>query len=575
MMELAASNALAGFIDELSKAGVKHVVICPGSRSTPLALLFTDHPGIQEWVLLDERSAGFFALGIAKKRQEAVVLLCTSGTAASNYLPAVTEAFYSNVPLVVLTADRPPELRDVGAPQAINQPNMFANFIRWQTDLPVPDEESALFFRVSASRAIHVAQHKEGPVHINVPLREPLIPHENYTFTSAHQSERQLQYIRTNTELHSDEADAMMRKLSSQRTLVIWGPDQGNRPNDAFFKTAEALNWPVLADPLSQLRHGGHEKNVIIDQFDNVLRTEQMVERLQPDVIIRLGVHPVSKALQKSIVHWKRQGAQYIVWDQHSFNDPTLSASHIVEASSKAFVHFVNNHHTRIQASEEEWIKRWKQLQLDARRRLCQYRLAEPLQEDEVFPAIYDVLDTMDDLFVGNSMPIRDCDSFLPAHHHAINIWANRGANGIDGVISTALGVSAAGGNVLLVIGDISTYHDLNGLLAGKKYALSMTILIVHNDGGGIFSFLPQKTRASHYQLLFETPHGLDFSHAAALYGASYQLVHNASELQATLREQPTGMRIVVVNTDQETGLVRRREKWRTLHMTYREGEGR
>ncbi|NGP44239.1 2-succinyl-5-enolpyruvyl-6-hydroxy-3-cyclohexene-1-carboxylic-acid synthase [Bacillaceae bacterium SIJ1] len=566
-MDLASSNTLAAFVQALNQSGVGHVVISPGSRSTPLALLFTRHPQMKEWVLLDERSAGFFALGLAKRTQQPVVLLCTSGTAASNYLPAVTEAKHGRVPLIVVTADRPHELRDVGAPQAIHQPNMYQNYVKWEVDLPIPDGDEATqkYLTMAASRAAHISsQSPAGPVHLNAPFREPLSPHLDCTFTGHGTLVR---YLNTEWTLCSDAVPDMIQWLNREKPLIIWGPDQFNEQTERILTMAQQFNWPVLADPLSQLRQG--EGSVFfIDQYDNFLRESAHVDALQPEVIVRVGAHPVSKALQKAINQWSQEAA-YIVWDEEAYNDPTLNANIHIQAKSERFVRMINIHNRDVAPADEKWLGLWQHAQNVSLAETQCVEVEENLQEHAIFPMLRNAIASYDALFVGNSMPIRDCDSFFHSLSQPLAIYANRGVNGIDGVVSTALGVAAAGCRVLLVLGDVSMYHDLNGLLAAKLYQLPVTIVVVHNDGGGIFSFLPQKkmTEAEEFSRLFETPHGLDFSYAASLYGASYEVVSSPAALERAV-EPRDHLHIVVVKTSQPDGVEERREKWKRIRIS-------
>ncbi|MGX1192437.1 2-succinyl-5-enolpyruvyl-6-hydroxy-3-cyclohexene-1-carboxylic-acid synthase [Metabacillus sp. SLBN-84] len=517
----------ANFADELAKAGVTEAVISPGSRSTPMAMLMAEHPDINIHLMIDERSAGFFALGLSKMLNKPVALLCTSGTAAANYYPAVVEAFYSRVPLLILTADRPHELRDVGAPQAIDQIHFFGRYAKWFADMAIPEQTEGMlaYSRMMAARAAGKAMSSPaGPVHLNLPFREPLIPDfdlediwKNGSGRTHHVTIKPGQAV-----LQDLEIERIAEMLSGkEKGLIVCGEIRDPLFTDAVLKLSAALKYPILADPLSNLRTGSHDKSAVIDGYDAFMKDDELANELKPDVILRFGAMPVSKPL---FLFLKRSPEilQLVVDGQGGFREPTLLASEMLECDESWFCESLSG---RVSTAEnEQWLKTWQQTNSTARKILSSPEDGpDDLFEGKVFTELQKAMPEKSHMFVGNSMPIRDADNYFLNSNKNISVHANRGANGIDGVVSTALGMSAGTEDPLfLVIGDLSFYHDMNGLLAAKMHKLDMTVILLNNDGGGIFSFLPQSKEEKHFETLFGTPTGLHFQHAASLYDAAY-----------------------------------------------------
>ncbi|WP_074011043.1 2-succinyl-5-enolpyruvyl-6-hydroxy-3-cyclohexene-1-carboxylic-acid synthase [Numidum massiliense] len=551
------------FVDELARSGIRDVVVSPGSRSTPLAMLVAEHPELDAWVHADERSAAFFALGMAKAARAPVALLCTSGTAAANYFPAVVEASLARVPLVVLTTDRPHELRDVGAPQAIDQTGLFGSHVKWFQEMALPEMSPAMlaYVRATASRAIATAgEAPAGPVHLNFPFREPFVPLLETDDLWRAGREETKSYVRVTggrRQLDPLQVDELAAVLSgARRGLIVCGPHDDPAFAPAVVQLAERLSFPLLADPLSQVRYGTHDKALVIDGYDAFLREQAVVRRLAPDVVLRFGAMPVSKALLRYL-EAHPSCRQIVVDGGAGWREPTLLAADIVYADETRFCEAIA---TKIGAAADGprralgevpscgkqvkedggtrladgrdctmwanwWADCWIRLnaiaQAEVQRQVAHFA-NDHLFEGRVFSELAALLPDEAVLYVGNSMPVRDLDTFFANSAQRVRTLANRGANGIDGVVSSALGASTAGGPLVLVIGDVSFYHDLNGLLMAKLYGLKATIILLNNDGGGIFSFLPQAANPKHFETLFGTPLGLDYAHAAALYGASY-----------------------------------------------------
>ncbi len=579
----ALSRFVGAFVDELARSGVRHVCLCPGSRSTPLALLLRRHPGFRVWTHLDERSAAFFALGMAKALRQPVAVVSTSGTAAVNFAPAVVEAYYGRVPLLVLTADRPPELRDVGANQTIEQVRLYGPHVKWFVEMPLPEacEEAVRYARTVACRAVATARGDvPGPVHVNLPFREPLIPageepppggdaDGNAPYVSVWQAPRRPEP----TEL----ADLAAELRAVHHGLIVCGPQDDPEFPPAVVRLAEELGYPILADPLSQVRCGPHHSPLIIDGYDVLLRDEETAETLTPEVALRFGGTPTSKPL---LLYLERhEKARQVLVDASGWNDPALMARGIVFADPASFCRALPaalppSSGQGESGAAEEWARRWQGVDRRARDAVAARLRSEPgLSEPGVFAELAEALPPGATLFAGNSMPVRDLDAFFPGDSRPLRFMANRGASGIDGVVSTALGASAVSSEPLvLVLGDLSLYHDMNGLLAAQRFGLRATIIVLNNDGGGIFSMLPQ-AEEEHFEELFGTPHGLDFRHAAEMYGLAYRPADDVPAFRRAVAESldAPGTSLIEVRTDRRENASLHRDLWQAVTSAVRE----
>jgi 2-succinyl-5-enolpyruvyl-6-hydroxy-3-cyclohexene-1-carboxylate synthase len=575
---------------------------------------------------LDERSAAYFALGLARASRQPVALLCTSGTAAANFMPAVVEANLSNVPLIVLTADRPPELREVGAAQTIDQIRMYGSHVKWFVEMATPGatEELLLYARVSACRAAATAvAAPRGPVHLNFPFREPLMPvaapaeiPTDISTTAMFGRPDGSPYVVVPAALPAMAPAQVIEEvarqiISTQEGLIVCGPLDDPELAGAVAMLAAYARYPILADPLSGLRafssqppavlieqldthvdhaaappgqavtevssgiaYGAADRQFVVDAYDAILRDAKAIESLAPRLVLRFGAIPTSKPLLQYLQRHSK--CRQIVVARGTWPDPSLLAAEMIDADPATFCHQL----ARLlmtslpDCRDREWPHRW----IDANRRAREVLSSELAAMDElfegrVFAELANLLPAHATLWAGSSMPVRDLDTFFPAREHPIRFLANRGANGIDGVVSSALGAAAAGpGPTVLAIGDISFYHDMNGLLAAARHGLDLTIVLINNDGGGIFSFLPQATAlhsagddaTDHFELLFGTPHGLDFRHAAALYGATYTRVADWPHFRAAVQAGMAngGLHVVEVPTDRHRNVVLHRRCW-------------
>lgn len=550
----------AGFVDELFQQGITEAVVSPGSRSTPMAILLSEHPGMKVHLQIDERSAGFYALGIAKSKRSPVALLCTSGTAAANYFPAVIEAHYSNVPLVVLTADRPHELRDSGAPQAIDQLHLYGKYTKWFHDAALPETAVSMqqYARTLAARAAGYSRSVPmGPVHLNFPFREPLLPDLNTEELWKNKWNRSMTTVKTPSLPIAAESD--MKRLAelvsnTEKGVIVCGAIQSEEFHNQVVQLAESTGFPILADPLSNLRSGAHSKEGIVECYDSILKDQELSRHFQPDLVIRFGAMPVSKPLFLQLRDHP-EILQIIVDRDGEWRDPALTAAELIAADEAEFCKHLNAL-INTSSRETEWLADWKEANYAFRNAFLEMTDEPEMFEGRLYSLLGELMPDHSRLIVGNSMPIRDTDTFFPVTEKEIRIFANRGANGIDGVVSTAAGIAAEKDEpAVLVIGDLSFYHDMNGLLGANLNGVSLTILLVNNDGGGIFSFLPQSKEEKHFETLFGTPTGLDFKHAAALYRAGYHLIDSWEHLKQVFPKalKEPGISIVEVRTNRQT----------------------
>jgi 2-succinyl-5-enolpyruvyl-6-hydroxy-3-cyclohexene-1-carboxylate synthase len=576
---------IGAFVDELARAGVRHVCIAPGSRSTPLALTIAQHSRLRTWMHLDERSAAFFALGMARALGEPVALLCTSGTAAANFFPAVVEARSACVPLLLLTADRPPELRDIGATQTIDQNRLYGRYPKWFVEVTLAEATPGLlrYARTLACRAVAMAAAAPaGPVHLNFPFREPLVPTVAEPPANMSDSDALAWHGRPNGEPWVVVRDAppaadaaTVHAIAAQMTgarcpLIICGPQFDATLATPLAAFASALGAPLLVDPLSQLRWGTHDHCTLIDRYDALLHDDAMASSFVPDVVLRVGGLPTSKPL---LQYMKRNGtARHIVVDAARWPDPALLAAEVIHADPRLLFEQLLSHvasQSNGTCRNADWLAGWRRANAQANTALADYLagLDEPF-EGAALAEIASLMPNGSTLFASSSMPVRDLDAFAAGDNRALRILANRGANGIDGVVSSALGAAAtraeSDGPLVLVIGDVAFYHDMNGLLAARLHDIDATVVILNNDGGGIFSFLPQAAQPAHFEQLFGTPHGLRFEPVAKLYGAHYHQADSLQSLHAAVSAgiSGRGLHIVEMRTDRARNVALHDEAW-------------
>jgi len=573
--------------EALAEEGVRHVVVSPGSRSTPLVLAVAATPGLRAWPLVDERSAGFFALGLARATRAPVALVCTSGSAAANYLPAVVEARTGRVPLVLCTADRPPELRDRGAGQTIDQLRLYGSHALWFAELPVAGEEGATpaSARAAGRRAARVARGRPaGPVHLNLPFREPLEPRAPLPAAGPADPPPAVSGpARPAPEPSPDlVAELVEEAAGAFRGLVVAGPwDDGPDAVEAAAELARAAGWPLWADPTSQLRRLAGEAPLLACG-DAWARAPGFADRHAPDLVLRLGAPPTSKALRL----WLERRPPRSLWlvdPDGAHEDPSGLATRVLSVEPAALCRALARRlgrRRRRRPGAGAYARALRRADGRAGRVLSQ-RLAAAAPAAGLEPAavraVAEALPGDAILYVSNSMPVRDLDAWMPAGPPGVRVLANRGANGIDGVVSSALGAAAAGaGPVVLLTGDLALLYDLGGLLAARRFTLPVVVVALHNDGGGIFSMLPvaERAPADVFEDLYRTPHGLDFRHAAALFGLRFERAAEPAAVRRAVERALAagGAHLVEVPLDRDASLAFRREAWRAVAEAVEEG---
>ncbi len=539
------------FLAQLVSCGVQHVAVSPGSRSTPMTVAADRTHGLELTMHLDERSGGFFALGLARASRRPVAVLCTSGTAAANYLPAVVEAFHSGVPLLVLTTDRPPELRGIGAPQAIDQVELYGTHTRWTANvgtagIETPGEAASLAHQA----VVRATRPAPGPVHVNIGLREPLEPPT--------QDPPPIGLLPMPPEHATVEPGPLLELLETERGLLVAGPmDPDARGVETIAELSRRIGWPILADPASGLRRGPHTSHApVVAGGDHLLRSSWADDH-RPDVVIQLGAMPTSKGYRLWL---DRVGTDRLVAVDHlgRFPDAAQRVTDRVAAEPGLLASELLD---RLGGAERSgpWATAWTDADSTAMSTVLAIADDGPFDEPGVVTAMHRCLTAGANLVVANSMPIRDLDAFLPTDERPLRIIANRGANGIDGMASTALGVAAGSSEpTVLFTGDLALLHDLGGLLATRRLGLDLTVVLVDNDGGGIFSFLPiaDSDHVNHHRL-FHTPHGLDLGGIAALAGGRLHEPTDATSLEEVLGSalSSSGLDLVRVTVDAVTNV--------------------
>jgi 2-succinyl-5-enolpyruvyl-6-hydroxy-3-cyclohexene-1-carboxylate synthase len=560
-----ANAALARtLVDEWARAGVTDACVTPGSRNAPLALALVNDPRLRVHPHLDERSAAFFALGCARASGRPAVVCCTSGTAAAHLHPAVLEASHGRVPLLVCTADRPPELRDTGAGQTIDQVGLYGGALRWFVDVEAPADRPGVgtWWRSLGARAIASATGPPaGPVHLNLAFREPLAP-TGAPLVDAPGRPDGRPWTRVSPPrrvLDDDTLDELAAIVSATpRGLVVagWGADA---PLGTLERFATGAGWPVLADPLSGLRHGARA----IGAYDPLLRVAGFAAGHQPDLVLRLGAPPTGAVTTQWLAGL---GDQWLVDPDGCWLDPAHAVSRRLAVDAGPLLDSLTD---RLSVTERAspWRAAWEDADRRARRAIDdQLADAEEPFEGRVARDVVATLPDGSTLVVASSMPVRDIESFAEPRP-GVRFVANRGVNGIDGLVSTVLGVAAASGvPTVALTGDLSFLHDANGLLGVTRRDLDAVFVVVDNDGGGIFSFLPyaETVDPGPFETVFATPPGVDLAELAAAHGVPVADVEKASALAPVLTRalDAGGVRVVRVRTDRAANVARHHEVW-------------
>ena len=561
-----ANTALASaFVEELARGGLRHAVLSPGSRSTPLAVALWRQPEIDVTVIVDERSAAFFALGAAQASGVPVAILCTSGTAAASFHPAICEANESAVPLVVLTADRPPELRGIGAGQTIDQIKLYGSSVRWFCEVGTHEanDDGLLHYRATACRALAAArgEPRPGPVHLNLPWREPLAPLPVEGAVTASdplalegRNERPLTAV---TRIDLEPSAFLLDEVAGHIGDAIAGVIVAGRQLDPELREplahlARVAGMPILAEPTSQLRCGPHGRSHVITAYDLLLRDEHFANSTVPDLVLRFGEMPTSKPLRAWLTG---SGADEIVVDPYcGWNEPTRRAAAILRADP---TELASGWAARLERGESRAApERW----IEAEEKACgalDRILAESgeITEPGLHRALGGAHGDGELVYTASSMPIRDQEAFLPSSATDALFLSNRGANGIDGLVSSGIGAAHASGRpTTIVTGDLGLLHDVGGLAALREIETPVRIVVIDNDGGGIFGFLPQQEAlpGDEFEALLGTPRGVSAEKAASLFDMPHRRLESLDDLPEALA---AGTGLIEVKTDREANV--------------------
>lgn len=538
-------------VETLVRCGVTHAVISPGSRSTPLTIALARHAAIEAIPILDERSAAFFALGVAKQHRRPTVLVCTSGTAGANYFPAVIEAQESHVPLIVITADRPPEMRECASGQTIDQVRLFGSHVNWFHELAVPEASLSLvrYLRQTVAHAAERAQRPSpGPVHLNAPFRDPLPPIPN---DSAKPLEHEIDpafFDHLQAHGNAPPTAVLWQRPTTARGLIVAGGDTPQDPKkyaETVLRLSRSLGWPILADVLSPLRHYTVDPTQVVAGYDAILRSARLSRDLLPRTVLCLGGWPTSKVLRSWL---ESSAAEIALVSPHAENRDALHgrtrhiSAHVEELTTDAAA-----------PVDESYIQLWRRSETTVQRILAEALSRPEIIEPRATKLLASHLPEGSALFVASSMPVRDVEYFWPANNRGIRFYFNRGANGIDGTLSCAMGVAHGGVPTVLLTGDLALLHDTNGFLQREKFRGSLTIVLINNNGGGIFEHLPVAQFDPPFESFFATPQKVDFARLCSAYGVEHVAVGGWGQFIELISILPAkGMRVLELHTDRK-----------------------
>lgn len=576
--------------ETLYRLGLTHAIICPGSRSAPLAIAFANHPDIEAIPVLDERSASFFALGLARQQKRPVVLVCTSGTAGANFYPAVIEASESRVPLLVLTADRPPELRDCNAGQAIDQHQLYGNYPNWHMELALPSLNPDLltYARQSAIHAWNRALFPTpGAVHLNIPFRDPLAPmpeaqtqaqaltfdeNEFFGFLGELGVRRRREFSAERSQesegnpcpeasqnppamvpqfLHPSHPNPFLTWQTTTHGVIIAGPAQPHSVDSycqAIAHLSRTLGFPVLAEGLSPLRNYADVVPHLITTYDLILRNSTLAAKLAPEVVIRIGDMPTSKQLRTWLA--STQPNQWVIDPSDRNLDPLHGKTIHLPRSVEQLVDLLN----RESAPMSPYLDFWQQAERQTCSAVAQFmQETTDLFEGKIAWLLAQVLPPGTPLFICSSTPVRDVEFFWQANDRHIHPFFNRGANGIEGSLSTALGIAHRQAPAVMLTGDLALLHDTNGFLLRQHFVGHLTIVLINNNGGGIFEMLPISKFDPPFEKFFGTPQNINFADLCKTYGVAHERIGHWATFKERLSSLPTtGIRVLEIQTDRK-----------------------
>ncbi|MEP0752273.1 2-succinyl-5-enolpyruvyl-6-hydroxy-3-cyclohexene-1-carboxylic-acid synthase [Trichocoleus sp. Lan] len=556
--------------ETLKRLGLTTAVICPGSRSTPLTVAFAQTDEIEAIPVLDERSAAFLALGIAKKSGLPVALVCTSGTAGANFYPAVIEARESRIPLLVLTADRPPELRDCHSGQTIDQVKLFGNYPNWQAELALPSLEMGMlgYLRQTVMYAWERTLFPTpGSVHLNIPFRDPLAPipdgaveMQNGASLLDEDFFANCQPLGATFNLQPTTFNPIQEWRQCDRGIIIAGTAQPKIPEEyaiAIAQLSKSLKWPVLAEALSPLRNYSQLNPYLISTYDLILRNQQLAQKLTPEMVIQIGELPTSKELR----NWldQTQPRRWVIDPSHHNLDPLHGNTTHLRISIEHLFQTYPNELVETQAIAS-YLSSWCEAESKVRKAIDQTMATmDTLFEGKAAWLLSKTLPPGTPLFISNSMPVRDVEFFWAPNNSGIQPFFNRGANGIDGTLSTALGIAHRNQSTVMLTGDLALLHDTNGFLLRSKFIGHLTIILINNNGGGIFEMLPISKFNPPFEEFFATPQDINFAQLCATYNVEHEVITSWEHLKQRLNPLPSqGLRVLELPTNRKVDA-----KWR------------
>ena len=548
-------------VETLARLGLTTAIICPGSRSTPLTIAFARHNDIETIPILDERSAAFFALGKAKKIGLPVAVICTSGTAGANFYPAVIEATESRVPLIILTADRPPELRNCHAGQTIDQVKLYGNYPNWYTEIALPEASLPMleYLRQNTIQAWSRARFPfKGVVHLNLPFREPLAPIIQPEIVAKEREFSITEFFSHISVTSSDyqpqsHSNVISQWQSCTKGIIIAGLAQPEKPQlycQAVAQLSHQLKFPVLAEALSPLRNYQEINPYLISTYDLILRNPKLANQLVPEIIIQIGELPTSKQLRQWLDN--NSYARYIIDPRPESFDPLHGKTIHLRTTIQQIVNCeLLDYNPKKHFS---YLQQWCDLDIQAQEKINQRMALLPeLSEAKIPWLLSKTLPDATSIYLANSMSVRNAEFFWLPNNKAITPYFNRGANGIDGTLSSALGLAYGEKNTVLLTGDLALLHDTNGFLINNKFQGHLTIILVNNDGGGIFEMLPISEFEPPFEEYFATPQKINFAKLSQTYNIDYELITNWEQLQKTLNPLPKqGIRLIEVPTNRK-----------------------
>lgn len=568
------------FVKQLEILGVKYACISPGSRNTPLTLAFSASKKIKSFLIIDERSSAFFALGLAKRTNTPVAVVCTSGTAAVELHPAIVEAYQQRVPLIICTADRPPELQNVGANQAINQNGLYHDHIRWHCNAGLPQLSQRKLDSIKniALKSYSISAFIDrGPVHINFPFRKPF---EQKSFTDDFDDKLYPEFHqKKNIKGNNTQAklpnlikspsfkNILTRVIKTERGILIAGPESFTQQNKLLLlKLSEITGYPIFSDALSGLRFGNISSNNIITNYDALLRSDSFLKTFNPELILHFGRTITSKGVE--LFFEKTRAVKYLINEFGDCFDPAKKTQGVFAIKPYLFCSNLHDeiNETCLKRNNSKWIEKIREADKAAD------SLKNKIISNSDFPnecgisgAALNSIDSGSTIMLSNSMPIRDFDYFTSVMKKNFNIYFNRGASGIDGITSTALGLAAADkAPVILFIGDLAFYYDLNSLLISVQNKIPLVVILINNSGGGIFEVLPIAKYKNVFKKYFLAKHNLNFGSIATSFDCKFKRIKNWSHLQREIKRavKRDVLTVLEIKTDAHKSLQLRQKFW-------------